>query len=172
MKNKFFEQIQSAFFSCKRDITIRKDDATFLVFDGIVMIFLLQQVVLMIVYLCYKGQPDRFWFRDFSGLSIVRYEMLWISAFLIDMILKISVKDRVQCSILWFSFQGKRLSLVRNSSPIPAGWWYLSLVVWCRLIPNLMEEHPFAMKILLGSEQESSFPTMVRTPLDLFSSSR
>jgi hypothetical protein len=126
----------------------------------------------MIACLCYREQPDLFWFRDFRGLSIVRYEMLWISAFLIDMILKISGKDRVECNILWFSFQGKRLSLVRNSSPIPVGWWYLSLVDWCRLIPNLMKKHPFAMKILLGRDQESSLSTMVRTPLDLFSSSR
>ena len=45
-------------------------------FDEIVVLFLLQQVVLMIVYLYHKGHLILLCFSDFTGSTILKYRMI------------------------------------------------------------------------------------------------
>ena len=63
--------------------------ATFLRLDDIMMIFLAQQVALMMVYLCHKEQFVLSYLSGISGLSFLRYRMIGISTFLIAESLKI-----------------------------------------------------------------------------------
>ena len=56
-------------------------------FDDIRMIFMVQWVVLMMVYSCYKGQLVVLYLSDYPGRSVLRYRMIWISTFLVAIVL-------------------------------------------------------------------------------------